>query len=113
MIVAVGIAAPTKKPPPSLARASSYRVAYPRSPIGAGGAGGGGGGGMGHIALAAMTEPSGQVIVAGGGGGTYSAGGGGGGGGTIGGQVAQPANRNVPPSNPNAIFMFILPARAP
>jgi hypothetical protein len=59
-----------------------------------------------------MTAPSGQVIVAGGGGGgggTYSAGGGGGGGGTIGGHVAQPANKKVPPSNPKAIFMFILP----
>ena len=112
MIVAVGIAAPTKKPPPSLARASSGRVAYPRSPIGAGGGGGGGGGGAGHIALAGITVPSGQVIVAGGGGGTYSAGGGGGGGGTIGGQVAQPASRKVPLSNPKAIFMFILPALA-
>ena len=68
---------------------------------------------MGHIALAAMTEPSGQVIVAGGGGGTYSAGGGGGGGGTIGGQVAQPAKRKVPLSNPKAIFIYLLPTHAP
>src|SRR6185295_8551320 len=54
---------------------------FPRSPRSTGGGGGGGGGGgAGQVAVARITEPTGQVCVAGGGGAGGGGGGGGGGG---------------------------------